>query len=89
MVAHFVEGLVLEGTLRPGQDRHAGKVRRAPALIKVESGARPSRWDCRTRHRLCGADAVARRRHRGAAATTTWCCRRPGDDRRLTSGALL
>jgi UTP--glucose-1-phosphate uridylyltransferase len=38
VVAHFVEDLVLEGTLvARGKDAMLAKVRRAPALIKVES----------------------------------------------------
>jgi UTP--glucose-1-phosphate uridylyltransferase len=38
VVAHFVEDLVLEGTLEArGKDQMLAKVRRAPSLIKVES----------------------------------------------------
>lgn len=38
VVAHFVEDLVLEGTLQArGKEAMLAKVRRAPALIKVES----------------------------------------------------
>src|ERR1700723_2363980 len=38
VVAHFVEDLVLEGTLEArGKQAMLAKVRRAPALIKVES----------------------------------------------------
>src|SRR6202165_1569664 len=38
VVAHFVEDLVLEGTLEArGKKAMLAKVRRAPALIKVES----------------------------------------------------
>src|SRR6266436_9751853 len=38
VVAHFVEDLVLEGTLEArGKQSMLAKVRRAPALIKVES----------------------------------------------------
>src|SRR3981189_978561 len=39
VVAHFVQDLVLEGTLEArGKKAMLAKVRRAPALIKVESG---------------------------------------------------
>src|SRR4029079_721624 len=41
VVAHFVEDLVLEGTLEArGKQVMLEKGRRAPALIKVESGVR-------------------------------------------------
>src|ERR1700724_4670587 len=41
VVAHFVEDLVLEGTLEArGKKAMLDKVRRAPALIKVEPGVR-------------------------------------------------
>src|SRR3977135_3469451 len=42
VVAHFVEDLVLEGTLEArGKTSMLEKVRRAPALIKVESVVQP------------------------------------------------
>src|SRR4030088_2332010 len=42
VVAHFVEDLVLEGTLEArGKQSMLEKVRRAPALIKVESVVQP------------------------------------------------
>ena len=86
VVAHFVEDLVLEGTLEErGKDEMLEKVRRAPELIKVESVVQDEPlglghavgcvetvlWTRRGRHR----GAAARRP--GAAAPACWRpCRR-------------
>ena len=70
VVAHFVEDLVLEGTLEArGKKAMLAKVRRAPGLIKVESVVQAEPLGPRTRDRLRRADADGRRgRRHGAAA---------------------
>ena len=74
VVAHFVEDLVLEGTLEArGKTAMLDKVRRAPALIKVESVVQAEPLGLG--HAIgCVEPRAGRRRgrHRGAAA------RRPG-----------
>ena len=77
VVAHFVEDLVLEGTLEArGKDAMLAKVRRAPALIKVESvvQAEPLGSGARDQLRRAGAVAPTKTRSR-SFFPTTWCCR--------------
>jgi UTP--glucose-1-phosphate uridylyltransferase len=76
VVAHFVEDLVLEGTLEArGKKAMLAKVRRAPGLIKVESVVQTSRlaWDTRSAawSRCCGLTKMPSR----SFFPTTWCCR--------------
>ena len=83
VVAHFVEDLVLEGTLEArGKTAMLDKVRRAPQLIKVESVVQSRAAGPGARDRLRGAGAGRRRgRRRGAAARRPGAAdRRAGDD---------
>ena len=81
VVAHFVEDLVLEGTLEArGKKSMLEKVRRASALIKVESD--PGRT---TGSRSCGrlrGTGASSRRGRGRGATA----RRSGAAQRRSAG---
>ena len=83
VVAHFVEDLVLEGTLEArGKKSMLEKVRRAPALIKVESVVQAEPLGLGHAVGCVEASAGARRgRHRGAAARRPGAAhRRAGDD---------
>ena len=83
VVAHFVEDLVLEGTLEArGKKAMLAKVRRAPALIKVESVVQAEPLGLG--HAISCVEPVLwrrRRRRRGAAARRPGAAdRRAGDD---------
>ncbi len=76
VVAHFVEDLVLEGTLEArGKKAMLEKVRRAPALIKVESVVQHERWAWATPSDASSRCSPRTRTPSRCCCRMTWCCR--------------
>ncbi|EUA85980.1 putative uTP-glucose-1-phosphate uridylyltransferase [Mycobacterium ulcerans str. Harvey] len=76
VVAHFVEDLVLEGTLEArGKTAMLAKVRRAPALIKVESVVQAEPLGLGMPSAVSSRRCPMMRTPYRCSCPTTWCCR--------------